>query len=113
LKLRPAVAAGPGFQLLDRGDLGGIFKDMTLWTETGAAYFNEDFTLADDKSSARGRWAVKWDWPSGAAIRQSVSLSGGLPIAGECKGSLPDGGHRLATQSLGWTGEWVPVDQAV
>lgn len=63
LKLRTALATGPGFQVLDRGDLTGIFKDMTLWTEAGPAYFNEDFKLAGDKSSARGRWAVKWNWP--------------------------------------------------
>ena len=63
LKLRTALATGPGYQLLDRGDLSGVFKDMTLWAEAGAAYFNEDFKLADDKSSTRGRWAVKWNWP--------------------------------------------------
>jgi len=63
LKLRTALATGPGYQLLDRGDLAGVFKDMTLWAEAGAAYFNEDFKLADDKSSTRGRWAVKWNWP--------------------------------------------------
>ncbi|MBP6607867.1 MAG: DUF481 domain-containing protein [Nitrospira sp.] len=63
LKLRTALATGPGYQFLDRGDLAGIFKDMTLWVEGGAAYFNEDFKLADDKSSTRGRWAVKWNWP--------------------------------------------------
>ncbi|MCS6289833.1 MAG: DUF481 domain-containing protein [Nitrospira sp.] len=63
LKLRTALASGPGYQFLDRGDLTGFFKDMTLWAEAGAAYFNEDFKLADDRSSTRGRWAVKWNWP--------------------------------------------------
>ena len=63
LKLRTALATGPGYQFLDRGDLAGVFKDMTLWAEAGPAYFNEDFKLADDKSSTRGRWAVKWNWP--------------------------------------------------
>ena len=63
LKLRTALATGPGYQFLDRGDLKGVYKDMTLWAEAGAAYFNEDFKLADDKSSTRGRWAVKWNWP--------------------------------------------------
>lgn len=33
LKLRTSLATGPGYQLLDRGDLRGIFKDMTLWAE--------------------------------------------------------------------------------
>ncbi|MGZ8382565.1 MAG: DUF481 domain-containing protein [Nitrospira sp.] len=63
LKLRTALSTGPGYQLLDRGDLTGLFKDMTLWAEAGPAYFNEDFKRADDKSSTRGRWAVKWNWP--------------------------------------------------
>jgi putative salt-induced outer membrane protein YdiY len=63
LKLRTALASGPGYQFLDRGDLSGLFKDMTLWAEAGPAYFNEDFKLADDKASTRGRWAVKWNWP--------------------------------------------------
>jgi putative salt-induced outer membrane protein YdiY len=63
LKLRTALATGPGYQFLDRGDLTGIFKDMTLYVEAGAAYFNEDFKLADDKTSTRGRWAIKWNWP--------------------------------------------------
>ncbi len=63
LKLRTALATGPGYQFLDRGDLTGIFKDMTLYVEAGAAYFNEDFKIADDKTSTRGRWAVKWNWP--------------------------------------------------
>jgi putative salt-induced outer membrane protein YdiY len=63
LKLRTALATGPGYQFLDRGDLAGIFKDMTLYVEAGAAYFNEDFKLAEDKASTRGRWAIKWNWP--------------------------------------------------
>ena len=29
LKLRTALATGPGYQLLDRGDLAGALKDMT------------------------------------------------------------------------------------
>jgi putative salt-induced outer membrane protein YdiY len=72
LKLRTALSTGPGYQLLDRGDLTGIFKDMTLWAEAGAAYFNEDFKLADDKSSTRGRWAVKWNWPLWGADQVSL-----------------------------------------
>ena len=63
VKLRTSLATGPGYQFLDRGDLAGIFKDMTLWAEAGGAYFNEDFKVADDKTSTRGRWAVKWNWP--------------------------------------------------
>lgn len=75
LKLRTALATGPGYQLLDRGDLTGFFKDMTLWAEAGAAYFNEDFKLADDKSSTRGRWAVNGIGHSGAAIKSACITS--------------------------------------
>jgi putative salt-induced outer membrane protein YdiY len=66
LKLRTAIASGPGDQWIDRGDYNGIFKDMTLYTEAGPAYFNEDFrdnTLVADKSSFRGRVSTKWNWP--------------------------------------------------
>ena len=66
LKLRTAIASGPGYQWIERGDFGGIFKDMTFYTEAGAAYFNEDYrdnTLTGDKASFRGRVAMKWDWP--------------------------------------------------
>ncbi|MDF2459182.1 MAG: uncharacterized protein K0S79_1598 [Nitrospira sp.] len=63
LKLRTALASGPGYQWVDRGDYSGISKDMTLYTEAGLAYFNEDFNLAGDKSSVRMRISVKWNWP--------------------------------------------------
>ena len=36
---------------------------MTLYTEAGLAYFNEDFNAAGDKSSVRARISVKWNWP--------------------------------------------------
>lgn len=66
LKLRTAIASGPGYQFLERGDLTGIFKDMTFYAEAGAAYFNEDYrdnSITGDKASFRGRVAMKWDWP--------------------------------------------------
>jgi putative salt-induced outer membrane protein YdiY len=63
LKLRTALASGPGYQWIDREDLSGIGKDMTLYTEAGLAYFNEDFNVAGDKSSVRARISVKWNWP--------------------------------------------------
>lgn len=63
LKMRTALASGPGYQIIERGDLGGIFKDMTLYAEIGVAYFNEDFRVAPDSDSIRGRWSVKWNWP--------------------------------------------------
>ena len=66
LKLRTAIASGPGYQWIERGDYGGIFKDMTFYTEAGAAYFNEDYrdnSLTGDRASFRARVAMKWDWP--------------------------------------------------
>ena len=43
LKLRTAISSGPGYQFLERGDLKGIFKDMTFYAEAGPTYFNEDY----------------------------------------------------------------------
>lgn len=63
LKMRTALATGPGYQFIDRGDFGGLFKDMTLYAEAGVAYFNEDFRLAEDGTSIRGRSSVKFNWP--------------------------------------------------
>ena len=63
LKMRTALASGPGYQFIERGDYSGILKDMTFYTEAGIAYFNEDFRTADDKSSVRARVSVKWNWP--------------------------------------------------
>ncbi len=63
LKMRTALATGPGYQFIERGDFSGILKDMTLYAEAGIAYFNEDFRVADDASSLRGRWSIKLNWP--------------------------------------------------
>lgn len=63
LKMRTALASGPGYQFIERGDFSGILKDMTFYTEAGAAYFNEDFRTAEDKSSLRARVSMKWNWP--------------------------------------------------
>lgn len=63
LKMRTALATGPGFQFIERGDFGGVFKDMTFYTEAGVSYFNEDFRVADDKSSIRARVSMKLNWP--------------------------------------------------
>ncbi len=63
LKMRTALASGPGYQFIDRGDFGGLFKDMTLYAETGVSYFNEDFRVAPDSSSIRARWSMKFNWP--------------------------------------------------
>lgn len=63
LKLRTAIASGPGYQWIDRGDFNGLLKDMTFYTEAGPAYFNEDFRIAPDKASFRARVAMKFNWP--------------------------------------------------
>jgi len=63
LKMRTALASGPGYQFIERGDFSGILKNMTLYAEAGLAYFNEDFRVADDASSFRGRWSLRLNWP--------------------------------------------------
>lgn len=63
LKLRTALATGPGYQWVDRGDYSGITKDMTFYTEAGLSYFNEDFSVAPDKASVRARISLKLNWP--------------------------------------------------
>jgi len=63
LKMRTALASGPGYQFVDRDDFGGILKDMTLYAEAGLAYFNEDFRTGADSSSPRGRGSIKLNWP--------------------------------------------------
>jgi len=64
LKLRTALASGPGYQFIDRGDYASPWlKDLTLYAEAGLSYFNEDFTNTSDRSSFRGRWAVRLNWP--------------------------------------------------
>ena len=63
LKLRTALATGPGYQWIDRGDYSGITKDMTFYTEAGLSYFNEDFSVAPDKASLRARISLKFNWP--------------------------------------------------
>ena len=63
LKMRTALASGPGYQFVDRGEYGGLLNDMTLYAEAGLAYFNEDFRTANDTSSTRGRASIKLNWP--------------------------------------------------
>ena len=63
LKMRTALASGPGYQFIDHGDLSGILKNMTLYAEAGPAYFNEDFRVAEDASSFRARLSLKFNWP--------------------------------------------------
>ena len=64
LKLRTALSSGPGYQFIDKNDFSSPYlRDMTLYAESGLAYFNEDFTVASDRTSLRGRVSVKWNWP--------------------------------------------------
>ncbi|HEU4684468.1 MAG TPA: DUF481 domain-containing protein [Nitrospira sp.] len=64
LNLRTALSSGPGYQWIDRNDYASPWlKDMTLYTEAGASYFNEDFKVATDKTSFRARWSLKFNWP--------------------------------------------------
>ena len=63
LRMRTALASGPGYQFIERGDFSGALKDMTFYAESGVAYFNEDFRLADDRSSIRARVSMKLNWP--------------------------------------------------
>jgi putative salt-induced outer membrane protein YdiY len=63
LKMRTALSTGPGYQFIERGDYSGILKDMTLYSEAGLSYFNEDFRVANDQSSLRGRLSIKLNWP--------------------------------------------------
>jgi len=64
LKLRTALATGPGYQFIDRGDFESPYlKDMTLNAEFGVSYFNEDFKNSPDQSSIRGRGSIKFNWP--------------------------------------------------
>jgi putative salt-induced outer membrane protein YdiY len=64
LKLRTSLSSGPGYQFIDKGDFASPYlKDMTLYFESGLAYFNEDFKIAPDKTSLRARTSFKWNWP--------------------------------------------------
>ena len=64
LKMRTALASGPGFQFIEQNDFDvSLLRDMTLYVEAGLAYFNEDFQRAEDKSTFRGRFSVKFNWP--------------------------------------------------
>ncbi|HJT22895.1 MAG TPA: DUF481 domain-containing protein [Nitrospira sp.] len=64
LNLRTALASGPGYQFIDKGDYDGPWlKDMTLYAEAGLAYYNVDFKTAPDETSFRARWSLKFNWP--------------------------------------------------
>lgn len=64
LKLRTALSSGPGYQFIEKNDFASPYlQDMTLYAESGLAYFNEDFSVAPDRATIRARVSVKWNWP--------------------------------------------------
>jgi putative salt-induced outer membrane protein YdiY len=64
LKLRTALAAGPGYQFIDKGDFKEEWlKEMQLSAEVGISYFNEDFDEGADQTYVAARWALKFEWP--------------------------------------------------
>ncbi len=64
LKLRTALAAGPGYQYIEKGDFSSPYlTEMQLYGEAGLSYFNEDFNTQADQASFRLRGSFKWDWP--------------------------------------------------
>lgn len=62
LRLRTALASGPGYQWIEKGDFSGAFKDMMFYAEAGPGYFNENFRTIPDETSFRARVATKFDW---------------------------------------------------
>ncbi len=72
LQLRTALSGGPGYQFIEKGDFSSPqLREMQMYAEAGASYFNEDFKLAPDQSSARARLALKLDWP---IIKKTIVL---------------------------------------
>jgi putative salt-induced outer membrane protein YdiY len=64
LNLRSVLGAGPGFQVIDKGDFAEDYrKEMQLYGEAGLAYFSEDHRNAADDQFLAARWAIKFDWP--------------------------------------------------
>jgi putative salt-induced outer membrane protein YdiY len=64
LNLRTALASGPGYQFIEKGDYASPWlKDLTLYAEAGLAYYNVDFKTAQDQTSFRARWSLKFNWP--------------------------------------------------
>ncbi|MBI4607070.1 MAG: DUF481 domain-containing protein [Planctomycetes bacterium] len=63
LRLRTALSAGPGFQVIERGDFQGeLLREMQLYAEAGVAYFSEDHRRSDDDQFVSARWSMKFDW---------------------------------------------------
>jgi hypothetical protein len=113
LKMRTALASGPGYQFIDRGDFSGIFKDMTFYTETGVAFFNEDFRVANDQSSPA---CPCFDEMELAALRRShhvLPFQRILSLDGKRLELLPHHGQRGPIQNLGRIRQRVSSDDTV
>ncbi len=58
LNLRNTEGLGIGYQFHDT-------RQLSLFTEAGLSYFNEDVKLGEDKRNVAGRWATGFDWVTG------------------------------------------------
>ncbi|HLU48303.1 MAG TPA: DUF481 domain-containing protein [Planctomycetota bacterium] len=64
LNLRTALAAGPGYQFVKRGDFEDRWlSGLEIYGEVGIAYFNEDFRMGADNRYVSARWSLKADLP--------------------------------------------------
>ncbi len=64
LNLRTSVSAGPGYQLIDKGDYASpYFREMELTGDVGLGFFNEDRKIGEDIDFFTWRWSVNLDWP--------------------------------------------------
>ena len=55
LNLRNTDGLGFGYQFFDS-------RQLSLFTEAGISYFNEDVKVGEDKSDGAGRWGIGLDW---------------------------------------------------
>lgn len=64
LNLRTAVSGGPGYQLIQAGDLeGDSLSKLEVYGEIGLSFFDEDFRVAVDNRYMAARWSVVANWP--------------------------------------------------
>ncbi len=71
LNLRTSVSAGPGYQIIDKGDYTSPYlREMTLAADLGIGFFNVDRKIGEDDNFMVFRWSVNWNWP----IRPGLSF---------------------------------------
>jgi putative salt-induced outer membrane protein YdiY len=64
LRLRTALAAGPGFQIIDKGTFEKPWlRELEVNAEAGLGYFDEDYKYSEDKNYLTARWALRANWP--------------------------------------------------